>query len=181
MRNDLPIISIVGYTNAGKSTLLNTLTKSDLLAESRLFATLDPASRRLRFPRDTEVIITDTVGFIRDLPNDLLVAFRATLEELQSADLLLHMVDAANPRCLDHVASVDKILTELKLDNVPSIHVLNKMDLINAETMQILEKRLGGIFISANDSRTLKPLIEIMETSVVKNQSVYPGFAASAG
>jgi GTPase len=94
----LPIISIIGYTNAGKSTLLNTLTNSQVLAESKLFATLDPSSRRLRFPRDIEVIITDTVGFIKNLPEDLKVAFRATLEELESADLLLHVIDISNPR-----------------------------------------------------------------------------------
>jgi len=91
------LISIVGYTNAGKSTLLNTLTKSDVLVQDSLFATLDPASRRLRFPRDLEVIITDTVGFIRDLPPDLMTAFRATLDELRDADLLLHVVDVSSP------------------------------------------------------------------------------------
>ena len=98
-RNDrgLPVLSIVGYTNAGKSTLLNALTDSAVLAEDKLFATLDPTSRRLRFPRDREVIITDTVGFIRDLPPDLVNAFRATLEELADADLLLHVVDAVRP------------------------------------------------------------------------------------
>jgi GTP-binding protein HflX len=108
-KKGLPIISIVGYTNAGKSTLLNTLTKSRELVENRLFATLDPSSRRLRFPRDIEVIITDTVGFIKNLPRDLVVAFRATLEELESADLLLHVIDISNPRCLDQVKSVERI------------------------------------------------------------------------
>ncbi|MEK6194534.1 MAG: GTPase HflX, partial [Deltaproteobacteria bacterium] len=105
-KRDLPVISIVGYTNAGKSTLLNTLTSSRVLAEKRLFATLDPSSRRLRFPRDTQVIITDTVGFIKDLPEDLKVAFRATLEELESADILLHVIDIGNPRCLEQVRAV---------------------------------------------------------------------------
>ena len=100
----MPVISIVGYTNAGKSTLLNALTGGDVLAEDKLFATLDPTSRRLRFPREREVIITDTVGFIRDLPKDLVAAFRATLEELADADLLLHVVDAADPRRDEQVA-----------------------------------------------------------------------------
>ncbi|TFG41775.1 MAG: GTPase HflX, partial [Syntrophobacterales bacterium] len=102
-KKGLPVISIIGYTNAGKSTLLNTLTHSRVLAESRLFATLDPSSRRLRFPRDIEVIVTDTVGFIRDLPRDLMVAFRAALEELESADLLLHVIDVSNPGFEDQI------------------------------------------------------------------------------
>ena len=93
----MPVVSIVGYTNAGKSTLLNTLTDADVLAEDKLFATLDTRSRRLRFPEEREVVITDTVGFIRDLPKDLFAAFRATFEEAADADLLLHVVDAADP------------------------------------------------------------------------------------
>ncbi len=97
VRARLPVVAIVGYTNAGKSTLLNTLTSSEVLAEDKLFATLDPTTRRLRFPREREIIIADTVGFIRDLPPDLAQAFRATLEELDEADLLLHVVDAADP------------------------------------------------------------------------------------
>jgi len=127
---NLPVISIIGYTNVGKSTLLNTLTKSSVRAESRLFATLDPSSRRLRFPQDFEVIITDTVGFIRELPKDLMVAFRATLEELESADLLLHVIDISNPRFEDQIKSVEKILLDLDLSRIPSIRVLNKQDLL---------------------------------------------------
>ena len=112
------MISIVGYTNAGKSTLLNTLTSSRVLAEKRLFATLDPSSRRLRFPRDTQVIITDTVGFIKDLPEDLKIAFRATLEEFESADILLHVIDIGNPRCLEQVRAVETILADLELHQI---------------------------------------------------------------
>ncbi|MCG6537403.1 MAG: GTPase HflX, partial [Syntrophales bacterium LBB04] len=104
----LPIISIVGYTNAGKSTLLNTLTESRVFTEDRLFATLDPKSSRLRFPRDTEAIITDTVGFIRDLPRDLFAAFRATLDELHEADVLLHVIDISNPNFENHIGAVEK-------------------------------------------------------------------------
>ena len=122
-KRGLSIISIIGYTNAGKSTLLNTLTKSNVRAESRLFATLDPSSRRLKFPKDVEVIITDTVGFIKNLPKDLLVAFRATLEELENADLLLHVIDISNPRFEDQIKSVDKILSELNLDNISLIKI----------------------------------------------------------
>src|SRR6185295_3153259 len=109
-RRHLPVVAIVGYTNAGKSTLLNTLTEGDVLAENKLFATLDPTSRRLRFPSEREIILTDTVGFIRDLPKDLVAAFRATLEELAEADLLLHVVDGADPSHEQHVAAVERIL-----------------------------------------------------------------------
>jgi GTP-binding protein HflX len=162
----LPIISIIGYTNAGKSTLLNTLTHSSVLAESRLFATLDPSSRRLRFPRDIEVIITDTVGFIRDLPKELMAAFGATLEELESADLLLHVIDVHNPRLEDQIESVERILSELGLDAVPCLRVLNKQDLIDAEQVAGLAASLGGIPISAIDSKTLAPLIEEMAKTI---------------
>ena len=159
----LPVISIIGYTNAGKSTLLNTLTRSKVVAESRLFATLDPSSRRLRFPRDFEVIITDTVGFIRNLPKDLMAAFRATLEELESADLLLHVIDISNPRFEDQIESVEKILADLNLQNTATMRVLNKTDLVDAQTSAQLEKRLRGTAISARSRASLMPLIENME------------------
>jgi len=161
-KKELPIISIIGYTNAGKSTLLNTLTQSQVLAEARLFATLDPSSRRLRFPKDIEVIITDTVGFIRDLPKELMVAFRATLEELENADILLHVIDISNPRFKDQIKSVEKILTDLNLDKIPVVYVLNKQDLVDKETIQTLKKEYDGIPISANKKSTLLPLIEKM-------------------
>jgi len=165
-KRDLTVISIIGYTNAGKSTLLNTLTKSRVRAESRLFATLDPSSRRLKFPKDIEVIITDTVGFIKNLPKDLMVAFRATLEELESADLLVHVIDISNPRFKDQIKSVEKILSDLNLDAIPLIRVLNKKDLIDKVTVESLVKRLGGTAISAKDKSTLMPLIKKMETTM---------------
>jgi GTP-binding protein HflX len=130
----LPVVAIVGYTNAGKSTLLNTLTNSEVLAEDKLFATLDPTTRRLRFPREREIIIADTVGFIRDLPQDLAQAFRATLEELAEADLLLHLVDAADPDHENQIAAVEKILTDLGLAETPRIMVMNKLDLLPPPT-----------------------------------------------
>ena len=164
----LPIISIIGYTNAGKSTLLNTLTQSNVVAESRLFATLDPSSRRLRFPRDIEVIITDTVGFIRDLPKDLMVAFRATLEELENADLLLHVIDISNPRYEDQINSVEKILADLNLQKTATMRVLNKMDLVDPPTRARLSRQLKGTAISARSKSTLRPLIEQMATIIEK-------------
>jgi len=165
-KKELPVISIIGYTNAGKSTLLNTLTKSSVMAEKRLFATLDPSSRRLRFPKDIEVIITDTVGFIKDLPKDLMVAFRATLEELESADLLLHIIDISNPRYKEQIESVEKILCDLNLNEIPSIRVLNKKDLVDGETVHSLLKVVGGTAISAKFKKTLMPLIKEMEKRI---------------
>jgi GTP-binding protein HflX len=174
-KRDLPVISIVGYTNAGKSTLLNTLTSSRVLAEKRLFATLDPSSRRLRFPRDTQVIITDTVGFIKDLPKDLRVAFRATLEELESADILLHVIDIGNPRCLEQVRAVETILADLELHRIPAIKVLNKQDTVSKETLHKMVRIIGGIPISAKKKKTTLPLIETMETMLAnKSRAPYP-------
>jgi GTP-binding protein HflX len=165
-KKGLSVISIIGYTNAGKSTLLNTLTKSDVLAERRLFATLDPSSRRLKFPRDTEVIITDTVGFIKDLPKDLLVAFRATLEELETADLLLHVVDISNPQYQAQIESVEGILSDLNLQHTASIRVLNKRDLVNPGAIKAISRTLGGTAVSAKKESTLLPLIDQMETAI---------------
>jgi len=168
-RKDLPVISIIGYTNAGKSTLLNTLTKSSVLAESRMFATLDPSSRRLRFPRDIEVIITDTVGFIKNLPKDLMVAFRATLEELESADLLLHVIDIGNPRFEDQIESVERILADLEIQNIPVIRVLNKQDQVEKETVENRVRFFKGIAVSANAESTLIPLIEKMQSMISRS------------
>ncbi|KJS32136.1 MAG: GTP-binding protein HflX [Desulfatitalea sp. BRH_c12] len=174
----VPIISIIGYTNAGKSTLLNTLTHSHVMAESRLFATLDPSSRRLRFPRDLEVLITDTVGFIRNLPKDLVVAFRATLEELESADLLLHVIDVSNPRHAQQIDVVESILEDLALDQIPQVRALNKMDLLPPDLVAQLARQLDGVPISARDRTTLPPLIDKMafiidkESDGDKNPSV---------
>jgi GTP-binding protein HflX len=165
-KKGLPIISIIGYTNAGKSTLLNQLTQSRVLAENKLFATLDPSSRRLRFPRDIEVIVTDTVGFIRDLPKELMAAFKATLEELENADLLLHVIDISNPRHPEQIRSVETILTELNLSGIPTIRVLNKTDRIGPENSDGLSRRLDGIPVSALNRSTLKPLTQKMEAAV---------------
>jgi len=168
LKQGLPVISIIGYTNAGKSTLLNTLTESQVLAEQRLFATLDPSSRRLRFPRDIDVIITDTVGFIKNLPKDLQVAFRATLEELESADLLLHVIDISNPRFEDQIQSVEAILESLELNRIPCLRVLNKQDVLTRSEVERCINISGGIAVSANDKSTLQPLIEAMARSIAQ-------------
>jgi GTPase len=158
-RRELPVISIVGYTNAGKSTLLNALTNSTVLVEDKLFATLDPTSRRLRFPEEREVIITDTVGFIRDLPKDLLAAFRATLEELDDADLLLHVVDAADPARDAQVTAVERILESLGLEHTPRLLVWNKADRVPAEDLTLLLRSRGGVAVSALARQGLDALL----------------------
>jgi GTP-binding protein HflX len=163
----MPVISIVGYTNAGKSTLLNNLTKSDILVEDKLFATLDPSSRRLRFPRETEVIITDTVGFLQDLPETLIAAFAATLDELADADLLLHVIDASNPAVEAQMEAVEKLLEKLGLGDVPTISVFNKQDLVPTETVANLCDRFDGIPVSAINSKTFFPLIRRMEDEIL--------------
>lgn len=161
-KRDVPVISLVGYTNAGKSTLLNTLTSSDIQAENLLFATLDPTSRRLRFPREMEVIITDTVGFIRNLPAELLKAFASTLEELQEADLLLHVIDISNPAWREQAAVVDNLLHDLELAHIPSLRVFNKIDRLREQGGTVPQDE-EGIFISATDGSTLQPLLEQAE------------------
>jgi GTP-binding protein HflX len=168
VQKHLPIISLVGYTNAGKSTLLNALTQSDVYAERKMFATLDPTSRRLRLPYDQEVIINDTVGFIRDLPEALVSAFRATLEEIADSDLLIHVVDAANPRVMQQIASVNKILHDLEFEQIPQIIVLNKSDLLDADTAAALERQINldthlpSVAISAILRESLRPMVEMI-------------------
>ncbi len=157
-RRDLPIVAICGYTNAGKSTLLNALTDGDAIAANWLFATLDPVSRRLRFPEEREVIITDTVGFIRDLPKELVAAFQATLEEMHDADLLLHVVDASDPDHEQHIAAVGTILRDLGLAEKPRLVVWNKLDRVSAED-RVLLHRQGGFLVSALDRATFGPLL----------------------
>lgn len=163
MEAGVPILSIVGYTNAGKSTLLNALTNSHVSVEDKLFATLDTASRRLRFPRDRDVIVTDTVGFIRDLPPDLIGAFRATLDELRDADLLIHLVDISNPRFEDQIHSVRKTLADLDLTHIPTLLVFNKEDRVESPVGKSVCDRFGGISISAVNRPTLCRLLAAME------------------
>ncbi|MBK5274739.1 MAG: GTPase HflX [Desulfuromonadales bacterium] len=177
----VPIISIVGYTNAGKSTLLNALTKSDVFTENLLFATLDTSTRRLRFPREREVIITDTVGFIRSLPKSLMGAFKATLEELQDADLLMHVVDASHPRFEDQITQVRAILAELELGDKPELMVYNKADLLNEmkkkDTVGFLRVRQSArtrnsVTVSATDRKSLQPLLDELQRRFWEEETV---------
>ena len=159
----IPVFSLVGYTNAGKSTLLNALTQSDVYAENQLFATLDTTSRRLRFPRLQEVIFTDTVGFIRDLPKDLVAAFKATLEELQDADVLLHVIDASSSQVHSQIAAVEAILKQLGLENKPILRIFNKVDLIDPQDAIELSRQYDGVAISAKYRGSTMPLIERLQ------------------
>jgi GTPase len=164
-REGVPIVAIVGYTNAGKSTLLNTLTGSDVLAEDKLFATLDTRSRVLKVGwagyGDREVVITDTVGFIRDLPKDLFAAFRATFEETADADLLLHVVDASDPAKDGHIETTVNVLEQLRLEDVPRVVVFNKVDLLEELSAKALaHANPDAVLVTATKRETLLPLIE---------------------
>ncbi len=158
-KKDLPILSLVGYTNVGKSTLLNTLTNSNIVAENKLFATLDPTSRRLRFPTDAEVILTDTVGFIKNLPADLLQAFMATLEELKEADLLVHVIDISNPSFRQQMKVVDDLLAKLDLGTIPILKLFNKADLLSGGMNAAIPAGEDALLISALDAKTLSPFL----------------------
>ncbi len=173
----VPIIAIVGYTNAGKSTLLNRLTGADVYAANELFATLDPTSRRLRFPEEREVVLTDTVGFIRDLPAPLKNAFRATLEELHEADLLLHVVDARDPRRRQQIEAVEGVLEELGLMDTPRLVVLNKSEghpgLLNP-ALDAEGRRFGAVRVSALDGGGLQALVDEL-AALLWADDVVPG------
>lgn len=173
-RNGLPVAALVGYANAGKSSLLNKLTASEVLSQDKLFATLDPVTRRLRFPRERAITLADTVGFIRNLPKELLEAFRATLEELERADALIHVADAGHPELERQIAAVDNILEELGLHELPRILVLNKCDLLTAEDLQsLLRAWPQALPVSAKTGAGLPALLLRLE------QELFMGKAAS--
>jgi GTP-binding protein HflX len=184
-RNRWPLASIVGYTNAGKSTLLNKLTGADVLAVNKLFATLDPTTRRLRLPTNQNVLLTDTVGFIRKLPHGLVEAFKATLEEVVQADLLVHVVDVSHPQAEEQIESVEAVLKEIGADGKPTLMVFNKTDRLNGsrETLnRFLERFPHGVAISAESGdglpillaelgAQLRPLREFIELAVPHDQA----------
>jgi GTP-binding protein HflX len=179
-RNHWALASIVGYTNAGKSTLLNTLTGAEVFAEDKLFATLDPTTRRLRLPTNQNVLLTDTVGFIRKLPHGLVEAFKATLEEVVEADLLLHVVDVSHPQAEEQIHAVESVLREIGADGKPTLMVFNKIDQLKgaqAILSQFAEKYPQAVAISAVTGEgipellselgsQLRPLREFVELSV---------------
>ncbi len=175
-RHRMPVLSLVGYTNAGKSTLLNVLTKSHVSTQDRVFETLDTTSRRLRFPRDREVIVTDTVGFIRDLPQELVGAFRTTLEELREADLLVHVVDASAVDVDIQISAVVRILQDLNLDTLPRTLVFNKCDRLPRHEAELLCRRYQAIGVSALQPDTLQPLLDHLEREL--SLAVPPDHAA---
>ncbi|MBW2229516.1 MAG: GTPase HflX [Deltaproteobacteria bacterium] len=174
-RRGVPVLSIVGYTNAGKSTLLRALTQADVFIEDKMFATLDPVSRRLRFPREREVIITDTVGFIRDLPGDLVAAFHATLEELVDADLLLHVVDASAPDFERRVQAVHDVLGRIGLGEKPELLVFNQIDKLPDGAAPALERRHDCVAISSVKKQGLSNLLSRAE------RMLWDGATASRG
>ena len=173
-RNAVPLgtIALVGYTNAGKSTLFNALSKAEVLVSSRMFATLDPTIRALRLPSGRRALLSDTVGFIRDLPKPLLTAFRATLEEVQEAALILHVSDVSNPQHEQLDAEVKKILAELGVSDRPTIRVLNKVDRLSAEEKDIIAQSLNGTgdagvaLVSAMSGEGLEELIRKMDAAL---------------
>ena len=163
-RQGLPLAALVGYTNAGKSTLLNALTKADVLAENKLFATLDPTTRRLRFPKERELVLADTVGFIRSLPRELTEAFRATLEELEAADMLIHVVDASHPEWDQQMEAVERVLVEMELQHVPRVTLLNKWDCVPVEDrVPLLLDRPDAVPVSALTGAGLEKAAALIE------------------
>jgi GTP-binding protein HflX len=171
-RNKVPVVAIVGYTNAGKSTLLNKLTGAGVLEEDKLFATLDPTTRNLKLPSKQEVLLTDTVGFIRKLPHHLIEAFRSTLEEAKYADIILHVVDASNPQVDEQMYIVYETLTNLEVKNKPIITAFNKQDKVEGESI-LRDFRADHIVrISAKHGDGLDQLQETIE-EVLRGQKVY--------
>jgi GTP-binding protein HflX len=169
-KTGIPVLSIIGYTNTGKSTLFNLLTKSQFQVEDKLFSTLDTATRRLRFPtclppgrKIDEVVITDTVGFIKDLPKDLMGAFRPTFDELQESDLLIHLIDISSHCFPEQIEAVEEILFELKLNHLPSLRVFNKEDKLSRKEVEAICRKYVGVSISALRADSLENFFVALE------------------
>jgi GTPase len=184
-KTEIPVISIIGYTNAGKSTLFNLLTRSGFDAEDKLFATLDTATRRWRFPNQREVVITDTVGLIRDLPKDLMGAFRPTFDELQESDLLIHIVDISNPSFPEHIGTVNEIVLDLGLEHLPRLLVFNKEDKVSREEALAISHKYGAVSISALRAEGLEAFFAAIERTLWQEkqskESVSPGRLTNEG
>jgi GTP-binding protein HflX len=162
VRAEVPTVALVGYTNAGKSTLFNALTNADVYVRDQLFATLDPTVRRLELPDGTEVVLADTVGFVRDLPHELIAAFRSTLQEAREADLILHLIDASDPNRWQRVRQVNSVLKQLDADRVPQIRVYNKIDLLG-RSPRVTSNREGegrAVWLSAATGEGIPLLLE---------------------
>lgn len=168
--NRIPVVSVVGYTNAGKSTLLNGLTRSSVRSEDKLFATLRPTTRRLRYPVERDIILTDTVGFIHELPDDLVAAFKATLEELDEADLLLHLVDASHERFEERMGAVNAILDDIGLAHKEQLLVFNKVDRLDPLEAETLARRHQALPISALSLESTLEMIDEMEARLFRQR-----------
>ncbi|MCS6798948.1 MAG: GTPase HflX [Myxococcota bacterium] len=172
-RSDVPVVALVGYTNAGKSTLLNALTGADAYVADALFATLDPCTRRMRLPGGTVALVTDTVGFIRQMPRDLFAAFRATFEEAAAADLLVQVLDASDPALETHVRTTDAVLVELGLEAIPRLRVYNKIDRLEAAWIQARAQAEDAVAVSATHPETLQPLLERIERALERRRRAH--------
>jgi GTP-binding protein HflX len=176
-RAGIPVVSLVGYTNAGKSTLLNRLSESDVYVADQLFATLDPTTRRVTLPEGRETLLTDTVGFIQKLPHSLVAAFRATLEEILEADVLVHVADASHPNVAEHIQVVNDVLAnDIGVRDIPTMLVMNKLDALEADEpdrLAALRNRFpGSLFISALEGEGIEPLLRRIE-SMLKEQEAH--------
>jgi len=181
LRNEIPVVSLVGYTNAGKSTLFNRMTQSTVYAADQLFATLDPTLRRIELSRVGPVVLADTVGFIRHLPHDLVAAFKATLQETREADLQLHIIDCADERVNDNIDQVNAVLTEIKADHVPQLLVYNKVDQLEDGLPRIERDSEGmptAVWLSALTGAGLDLLLNVLDerlsTQIVTYQLKLP-------
>jgi GTP-binding protein HflX len=172
-QTELRVVAIVGYTNAGKSTLLNQLSDADVLSANMLFATLDPTTRKVKMPGGREALFTDTVGFIQKLPAEIVAAFRATLEEIEEADVLLHVVDATHPNVLAQIEAVEDTLAELEVERLPLVTALNKADLLPAGREPLRELDIDGpvVVVSAVTGQGMDSLLEMVESVMVESMT----------